>query len=184
MYSCDWCKRKVKLPFVSPVDPLGPLLADADLGTITLNDQLPRGRGRKLQGWIMRAVTICQGRSHSSAFVWLDLSSLHNSIQSSSCWQQLSGSSQRNTPPPPTHSLQLLWMEKCWRTAQDRRGRKWSANEKSGDLMAVYSARHLPHVRRWTCVTDIRRADDENKRCTFTLDTLRYSTSPSINLSS
>lgn len=127
----------------------------------------------------MRAVTICQGRSHSLAFVWLDLSSLHNSIQSSSCWQRLSGSRQRNTPPPPTHSLQLLWMEKCWKTAQDRQERKWSTNWKASDLMTVYSTRHTPHVQGWTCVTSIRKPDDENNKwCTFTLvDTLPYNIS-------
>ena len=126
----------------------------------------------------MRAATICQGRSHSSAFVWLDLSSLHNSIQSGSCWQELSGSSQRNTPPPPTHSLQLLWMEKRWRTAQDRRGRKWTANEKAKDLMVVYSTRHLPHVHGWTCATAIRTARAGE------LETFLYSTSPSVTLTS
>lgn len=129
----------------------------------------------------MRAVTICQGRSHSSAFVWLNLSSLHNSIQSSSCWQKLSGSSQRNTPPPPTHSLQLPWMEKRWRTTQERQERKWTTNEKAKDFMAVYSTCHLPHVHGWTCVTAIRKADDENNKCcTFT----PYSTSSSVQLTS
>lgn len=104
---------------------------------------------------------------------WLDLSSLHNSIQSRSCWQGL-----RKEPAlhpacqliHPPRFLQLLWMEKRWRTERDRPVRKWSANEEAKDLMAVYSTRPLPHVHGWTCVSDIRAADDEkNKRCTFTV---------------
>lgn len=83
----------------------------------------------KVQGEIMRAVTICQGQSYSSAFVWLHLSSLHNSIQSCGCWQRL-------TRSPPTHSLQLLWMEKHRRTAEDRQERKCSFYKKALVLMS------------------------------------------------
>lgn len=116
----------------------------------------------------MRAETICQGQSHSSVFIWLDLSSLYNSIQSSSCWHRLSGSSQHNALPRPAHSLQLLWTEKRTRTAQDQKERKGTTDEKAEGLIALCSAGHLPRVRGWTCVLAIRKADDENnKRCAF-----------------
>lgn len=118
----------------------------------------------KVQGEIMRAVTICQGQSYSSAFVWLHLSSLHNSIQSCGCWQRL-------TRSPPTHSLQLLWMEKHRRTAEDRQERKCSFYKKALDLMSFSTLCHLPSVHRWMCLIAINKADDDKNKCIFKLVT-------------
>lgn len=122
----------------------------------------------------MGALTICQGRKPQFRVCWLGLSSLHNSIQSSSCWQGLRKEPALHPVCQPIHParfLQLLWMEKRWRTEQDRPVRKWRANEEAKDLMAVYSTRPAPHVHGGTCVSDIRAADDEkNKRCPFAED--------------
>lgn len=92
----------------------------------------------------MRALTICQGRSHSSPFVWPDLSSLHNSMQSGSCWQQARREQPALQPRPPAPRSPITLDGKALKDGAGSTGAKMKPNEEAEDLIAVYSSRHLP----------------------------------------